>query len=134
VLHDNVWFVGRMFQVERSSGLWLRVRVRIPPFVKMEAAWTSETSVSYHHTTRCHNPEDLDLKYHRLENLETRIFDPAVCLTFFIFWRIVIRHFLVLGKQRMLQPCGYCYSCVCYINFLNSYWSCENYILIIKNA
>jgi hypothetical protein len=30
--------------------------------VKMEAAISSETSVSYHNSTRRHNPEDLDLK------------------------------------------------------------------------
>jgi hypothetical protein len=31
----------------------------------MQAAWTSETSSSYHNTTWCHNPEELDLKIYK---------------------------------------------------------------------
>jgi hypothetical protein len=31
--------------------------------LKMEAAWTFETLISYH-TKRCHNPEDLGLNLH----------------------------------------------------------------------
>jgi hypothetical protein len=41
--------------------------------LKVEVSSTSETSVSYHNTTRRHNPEDIDLKLHRREDLKTRI-------------------------------------------------------------
>jgi hypothetical protein len=47
--------------------------------MKMEAAWASETSLSYHNTTLRYNPEELDLNHHRRESLKTRI-NPFVVI------------------------------------------------------
>jgi hypothetical protein len=43
--------------------------------LKMEAAQISEMLVSYHSTTQCHNPEELDMNLHCCENLKSHTKD-----------------------------------------------------------
>jgi hypothetical protein len=43
--------------------------------LKMEAACSSDKFLSYHNTTRRHNPEDFDLDLHRRVNLISRYRD-----------------------------------------------------------
>jgi len=50
----------------------------------MEAVGSSETSVTYSNTTRRHNPEDLDLNFHRCENSSLSP-DQYLCVMIFIF-------------------------------------------------
>jgi len=59
-LEAESWWYNLTYGVERIA-------------LKMEAAWSSETLVSFHSTTRRHNPEDLDLNFHRREDIKFRI-------------------------------------------------------------
>jgi hypothetical protein len=77
------------------------------------AAWTSGKLLSYN-TTRRHNPDDLDTKYHRREGLKILItnFFTSANLPYFITRQdndIHIRNFQLLATENInvvaLRPC-----------------------------
>jgi hypothetical protein len=47
-------------------------------YIEDGGSMNHETLVTYHKTTRCHNPEALDLKLHRHESLKTSILVIAI--------------------------------------------------------
>jgi len=58
---------------DERFGVFMGVQFQVTPWSKMEAAKSSETSVSYHNATRRHNPEDLEVKQDsRYEQLSNR--------------------------------------------------------------
>jgi hypothetical protein len=74
----------------------------------MMAAKSSETMVFYYNTTKCHNPEDLDLNLHCHENLKffmMCLWFQNIFSTSFLSANLIIisAYFIILNKSKLIH-------------------------------
>jgi hypothetical protein len=108
-------------EVSSDGGkIWQRYRIITSHFnLKTKAAWNSKMVVSYHNTTRRHNPADLDLNQsinhlsvtsYRPNNwgsIPGRITDPSVLLSIVLFLELKrTEHFVLNHDQSMFFSWG----------------------------
>jgi hypothetical protein len=71
--------------------------------LKMESAWTCETSVSYHNPLWCHSPEDLSFKHDCCEGLRTQVcnasFEAFTAMMIQVVFWVVMPSSVVGGYQ-----------------------------------
>jgi hypothetical protein len=71
----------------------------------MEAILTSETLVTYHNTTQRHNPEDLDLNFHRCESFKSHNLQIQISGDSALLWNIYLTSKFEIYDHNV-QPLG----------------------------